>query len=289
MEDTPDFEQLLVTNLDLVERLTRFICRNKLDPNEVDDFSAWVKLKLVDRDYAILRSFEKRASLPTFLNIVIRRLFSDYLIHLHGKWHTSAAAQKLGPFAVLLERLLHRDRKSLDEAIGIVRAEEGAPSRAELEKLAAKLPPRRQHASFVNAEDVAQEVSVSSEPIESDAMAGDRRDTENAIGKTLQASLATLSVEDLTILRLLYVQDMTVADIARMLHVEQKPLYRRIDAICRNLRKQLASAGIDRRDADEIIGRNDTQLSIGLLLMGKPATRSSSNNGSGPGDVRGPQ
>lgn len=291
MEETPDsvFEQLLVENLDLIERLIRFICRNKLDPAEVEEFSAWVKLRLVDHHYAILRKFERRCSLPTYLTVVIKRLFSDYQIHLHGKWHTSAKALQTGTWAVDLERLLHRDRKTLDEAIAILQTAEGAPSRAELEKLAAQLPPRPVRASFVNADDVAQDLAVSEEATEAGAMAGDRQVTVNKITKTMRASLAALTSEDLSILRMVFVQEMTVADIARALHVEQKPLYRRIEAIRKSLRKQLVSAGIRSSDADDIVGHHDTRLDFGLLGMGKPATRSSSNNGSGPGDVREPR
>ncbi|MBV9493185.1 MAG: sigma-70 family RNA polymerase sigma factor [Acidobacteria bacterium] len=290
MEATPasSAEQLLVGNLELVERLIRHLCRNRLDPAEVEEFSAWVKLRLVDNDYAILRKFQRRCSLPTYLNVVIKRLLSDYQIHLRGKWHTSAAAQKLGPIAVTLERLLHRDRKSLDEAAAILQAtEKDAPSRAELEKLAAKLPSRRAHPSFVNAEDMTEELAVSPEPIEDGAMARDRRTTEKTIAVTLKEGLAELSSEDLTILRLLFAQAMTVADVARMMHVEQKPLYRRIETIYKNLKKRLASAGIGAADAEEIVGRHDTSLEVGLLLMGNPATRSSPMKGTGTGEVRG--
>lgn len=292
MEDTPasSAEQLLVGNLELVERLIRHICRNKVHPAEMEEFSAWVKLRLVDNDYAILRKFERRCSLATYLTTVIKRLFSDYQIHLHGKWHTSAAAQKLGAVAVTLERLLHRDRKSIEEAAAILQStEKDAPSRAELEKLAAKLPPRRAHTSFVNAEDLTQELAVSPEPIEDGAMARDRRTTEKTIAVTLKEGLSELSTEDLTIFRLLFAQAMTVADVARMLHVEQKPLYRRIETICKNLKKRLASAGIRPADAEEIVGRHDTSLEIGLLLMGNPAIRSSPMKGTGTGEVRGPE
>lgn len=291
MEETPDpsLEQLLVENLELVERLIRFVCRNKLDPAEVEEFSAWVKLRLVEKDYAILRKFQGRCTLATYLTIVIKRLFSDYQIHLRGKWHTSAKALQLGDVAVQLERLLHRDRKSLDEAIAIMQTAEGAPSRAELEKLAAQLPSRPVRASFVNADDVAQDLAVSEESVEVGAMAGDRQATANKITKTMTASLAALSPEDLTILRMVFVQEMTVAAIARILHVEQKPLYRRIEAIRKSLRKQLASAGIQPGDADDLVGRHDTRLNFGLFSMGKPATRSSSSNGSGPADVREPR
>lgn len=285
MEDIPDSsaERLLVGNLDLVERLVRFVCRNKLDAAEAEEFSAWVKLRLVENHYAILRKFQGRCSLPTYLTIVIRRLFSDYQIHLHGKWHTSAAAEKLGPVAVQLERLLHRDRKPLDEAIAIVSTQDGAPSPSELEQLATELPARRPHPVRVSPDDVASQLAVSSDA-ESRVMAADRQQTANKVMRVLAKSLAALPPDDQALLRMRYAQDMTVAEIARMLQVEQKPLYRRIEAIKKDLRKQLINGGIKPEDVADIVGRNDTRLDFVLLLMGKPATRSSSNNGSGTGD-----
>ncbi|HEV7922221.1 MAG TPA: hypothetical protein VGR02_15655 [Thermoanaerobaculia bacterium] len=291
MEDFTDSsgERLLVENLDLVERLTRFVCRNKLEPSEVEDFSAWVKLRLVENHYGILRKFQRRCSLATYLTTVIKRLFSDYQIHRRGKWHTSAKARQLGPFAVWLELLLHRDRKQLDEAIEIVSVNEAAPSRAELVNLADELPRRSAPPSFVKADDEEQELSVSAEAAESGAMADERQRTANKVTKTAMAFLATLDKKDLTILRMRFAQEISVADIARMLHMEQKPLYRRIEAILKNLGKELVSAGIKPGDVDDLIGRNDIRLRFSLLFMGKPAKRSSPGNGSGPGDEREPR
>jgi RNA polymerase sigma factor for flagellar operon FliA len=46
---------------------------------------------------------------------------------------------------------------------------------------------------------------------------------------------------------------MSVADIARTLRVEQKPLYRRLDGIQAKLRAALESRGVDRTRAIEIL------------------------------------
>jgi len=242
-ESTAGPQRLFEDNLELIERLVRFVCRNKMNPDDVEDFASWVKLRLIDGDYAIIRKFEGRCSLATYLTIVIRRLFSDYQIHLHGKWHTSAAAQRLGPDAVQLERLLYRDRKSLEEAVSIMTAAESAPTRAELERLAAKLPEKKPHAAFVSADDLDGEIAVSPDPIEADAMAGDRSQTASEITDVMRPALTELSAEELTILRLHFVAQMTVAEIARSLQVEQKPLYRKIQSICDRLRKKLEGAG----------------------------------------------
>lgn len=279
-ESTARAEQLFVENRELIERLIRFVCRNKLPPDEVEDFASEVKLHLIERDYAILRKFEGRCSLPTYLTIVIRRLFSDYQIHLHGKWHTSAAAQRLGATAILLEKLLHRDRKSLDEAVTIIATPEYTPSRAELERLAAQLPEKRPHAAFVSADDV--EIPVSADGIEAAATAAERQKTAAAVAGVLRGALGELSAEELTILRLHFVAQTSVAEIARTLQVEQKPLYRKIQSVCERLRRRLEGAGIAAADVKDIIGRADSPtLNFGLRTMGKPAARSSAMNGSG--------
>src|SRR5947208_13014691 len=124
-----------------------------MSPDDVEDFASWVKLRLIDGDYAVIRKFQGRCSPATYLTVVIRRLFSDYQIRLHGKWHTSATAQRLGPDPVQLERLLYRDRKPLDEAVAIMSATDSAPTRAEIERLAAQLPEKKPHATFINADD----------------------------------------------------------------------------------------------------------------------------------------
>jgi RNA polymerase sigma factor (sigma-70 family) len=178
---------------------------------------------------------------------------------------------------------LHRDRKPLDEAIAIVSTQDGAPSPSELEQLATELPARRPHPVRVSPDDVASQLAVSSDA-ESRVMAADRQQTANKVMRVLAKSLAALPPDDQALLRMRYAQDMTVAEIARMLQVEQKPLYRRIEAIKKDLRKQLINGGIKPEDVADIVGRNDTRLDFVLLLMGKPATRSSSNNGSGTGD-----
>ena len=280
--------RLFEDNLDLIERLVRFVCRNKMNPDDVEDFASWVKLRLIEGDYAILGKWEARCSLATYLTIVIRRLFSDHQIHLHGKWHTSAAAERLGPNAVLLERLLYRDRKSLAEAVAIMSTAEPAPTRAEIERLAAQLPEKKPHAAFVSADDLDGELAVPADPIESDAMAEDRSDTAAEIEGILRQALRELPADEQTILRLHFGAGWTVAEIARSLHVEQKPLYRKIASICERLKKKLEGAGIAAADAADIIGRADSPaLDIGLRALGNPAVRTSPMNGSGTGREQG--
>lgn len=55
-------EAMFLSQLDLIERVTAFVCaRNHLMGAEVDDFASHVKLKLVEGDYAILGKFQGRS------------------------------------------------------------------------------------------------------------------------------------------------------------------------------------------------------------------------------------
>lgn len=259
--------QLLETNLDLVERLIRFVSRQKISPDEIEDFASWVKLRLIDGDYAVLRKYDGRVSLATYLTIVIRRLLSDYQIHLHGKWHTSAKAQRLGPDAVQLERLLYRDHMSLDRAMTVMSTADSTLTRAKLEQLAVQLPERSPQRSFVSADEI--EFGVPADQIESDAMASDRHHAAGEIAAILEQSLRELSPEDALILRMHFVQQMSVAEIARSLTIEQKPLYRRLNSILGRLRQQLETGGIAAADVADIIGRSDSSLlDFGFLASG---------------------
>src|SRR5688500_7510790 len=108
--------QVLEENVELIERLVGRACRRAgIGARDVADMAAMVKLALVEDDYAILRRYEGRSSLATYLTIVIERLLADQRERTHGRWRPSAEAQRLGPHAVLIEDFVGRQRRSIDE------------------------------------------------------------------------------------------------------------------------------------------------------------------------------
>ncbi len=139
-----DYERLFLENLSTVERLARSIAlRHRLPPDALEDFAGTVRLKLIEGDYRILREFEGRSSLNTYLTIVISRLFLDYRDGLWRRWRPSARAIALGPDAVLVEQLTVRDGHTLSEAMQIMRASHQVTrSEAELRELWSSLPVR---------------------------------------------------------------------------------------------------------------------------------------------------
>src|SRR5258708_1919550 len=115
-------EELFQANLTLLERVIAGVCRRAgLRDADAEDFASTAKLALLENDYAILRGFEGRATLGTFLTVVVQRLLSREWIRLRGRWHPSAEAERSGAAAVLLEKLMERDGRSLDAAVSIVR------------------------------------------------------------------------------------------------------------------------------------------------------------------------
>ena len=65
-------EQLFLEQLPVIERAISFVCRrHNLRGADADDFASTVKLKLIDHDYAVIRSFQGRSSFATFITIVI--------------------------------------------------------------------------------------------------------------------------------------------------------------------------------------------------------------------------
>ena len=143
MHDTGP-EQRFLAHLEQVERIIAFVARRRrLDAGEVDEFASVVRLKLIENDYEVLRRFEGRSSLKTYLTVVIQRFYLDYRVSTWGKWRPSAGARRLGPTAVLLERLTARDGMSFPEAVQAARTNHGVPENdRELFDIGAQLPQR---------------------------------------------------------------------------------------------------------------------------------------------------
>jgi RNA polymerase sigma factor (sigma-70 family) len=250
-----------------VERLSRHVCRGaRLNPADVDDFVSHVAMKLVEDDYAVLRRFEGRCTISSFLIVVIRRALSDYQAHLFGKFRPSAEAERLGPEALMLESLLQRDGRSLDEAVSSMQAAGRTMTRPEAERIAARLPERRVRPRYVEIDEEGSgvQLSVTTERMERELGRGDRATTSSTVSATLRQAIGHLPAEDQTLLRLKFLAGWSVADIARSTRIDQQQLYARLRRICRSLRAELVGAGIDAARVNDIIGQSDVDLDFGL-------------------------
>jgi RNA polymerase sigma factor (sigma-70 family) len=257
-EEVPDrqkAEALFLTNLEWVERSVASLCRRYgLGGDEVDDVASWVKLKLIEDDYAALRKFRGDSSIRTYLVVVVAALFRDYRASNWGRWRPSAAALRGGPLAVRLETLVYRDGCTLDQAGRILR-DSGAtdlPDRS-LAALLAQLPVRGPLRPYEAGEAPLEGVSGNS-------FAEDAVDTDEAeharsrVFDALNRALLRLPPEDRLIVRLHYWKGLSVADVSRALKLPQKPLYRRIEGILKQLRRALLAEGVQPEQMREFLG-----------------------------------
>lgn len=251
-DDLPP-DQLFLKSLPLIEKIIAFASRrSRFSREDGEDFSSWVKLKLIEDDYGVLRQFKGGCSLGTYLSVVIQRLAQDYRNHLWSKWRPSAEALRLGPLAVRLEQLLVREEYSFDEACQILWVNEGiGATEAELSDLRAKLPPRTGR-HVVSDEALQAEASPDPGP-EQQAEDHEIATESRRILMALYRSMETLSTDDRVLVKLR--TRMSVADIARARKVAQKPLYSRLKKAYKALAKALEREGVRKEDVKKILGR----------------------------------
>jgi RNA polymerase sigma factor (sigma-70 family) len=246
-------EELFLAHLDVVERAIAFVCsRNHLSAADADDFSSYVTLRIVEDNYMVFSSFQGRASLRTYLTVVVQRMLLDYRVRAWGRWRPSAEAKRRGPLAIRLEELLVRDGCLLDEAYETLKTNHGLTvTREELEQLAARLPsraPRR-----FESDDALASVAADDRAADELVTEGDRQETAARVSRALQAVMAELEQQDRVILLLRFEDGRTVADIAATLRLEQKALYRRVEKLLGMLRRGLEAEGIDAEAVRDIL------------------------------------
>ena len=268
-----DGRELLLSNLDLIERIIAFTCRRRqMDPADAEEFAATVKLKLVEGDYAVLRKFEGRSRFSTFMTVVIQRMLLDFRIHHWGKWHPSATATQLGGMAVELEKMLLRDERSVDEAFQILAARDRDLTIEKVRSLAAVLPARPPKRTNVGLDEAA-ELSSAAE----DHLPAERARVSAKVSGVVRKFIDSLPQEERLILQLRFDSEMTIAQIARSLHLDQKKLYRRIEQLLRDLRADLERQGVSAGEVRELIDDRgvvlDFHLGNGKSRPSNPAER----------------
>jgi RNA polymerase sigma factor for flagellar operon FliA len=255
-----------------IEEALACICRReRLSRADAEDFSSSFRLRLFESDCAILKAFEGRSSLRTYLLSVIAHSYQDWRNARLGKWRNSSQALRLGPLAVQLERLLVRDELTLDEAYETLRdRHETALSRAAIEELAAELPsrsPRR----FVPTEVLAELPAGEQASGESMVRRAEAASAASRISDAIGAALVGFTAEDRIILRLRFEDDFSVAQIARSLQLDQARLYRRLGRLLDALRAALQAEGLTPELARDVLAargfdaRDEARKNAGIV------------------------
>lgn len=258
-------EELFRTNLPLVDRVTARVCRRAgLSGADAEDFASVVKLALIENDYAILAGYQGTAPLGAFLAVVVQRLLTRERLRVWGRWHPSAEAERLGPAAALLEKLVVRDRRPLEEAIPLVRAVDPSLDRESVRALAGRLPPRIGRPRLVPLPEDADRFSAS-EGAEQRAQQHEARRISERTAQVVRTTIDSLVLQDRMLLRFHFGAELSIAETARLMGVPQRPLYRRVEALLRQLRKALEGEGLDAGAiADVIAAGASEEIDFGL-------------------------
>lgn len=258
MSETQDPRELFLEHIQFIERMAAKFCRQGgMSHEETADFTSWAKERLIENDYAKVRKFRSHSTFSTYIATVVYKLYHDFLVANRGRWRPSAEAKRKGHEAVALERLVYRDGNSFDQAVSILRSRgDTTLGEAELRAIFKALPATNRGRPRVVGESPLDTVpsprSADGELLEAEAE-GEREHAREAV----RAAIAKLSPEDAHIVHLRYFEGASVADIARALRLEQKPLYRRLERLLLRLREEIEGSGISRSDVRDLLEEHE--------------------------------
>ncbi len=236
--------ELFESELPMVREVIAYISRRRRLPREeAEDFRSWTFLKLMDNEYAILQKYEGRASLRTYLTVVIERLSIDYQIARWGKWRPSARAIELGPEAVELDSLLFREGYTAHEAVQLLLSRKKTSlSEDALLEIASQLPSRPRRARALTP--LPASLPAGTGGADRGILERERAEERRKLREVLDRTLLGLSEEDRLIARLRFLNGLPPNQIAAALRLPVKDLYRRVEHMKKRLRKRLEKAGI---------------------------------------------
>ena len=232
-----------------------------MTPDAADEFASWARLRLLEDDCAVLRKFRAQSTVRTYLTTVLLHLFLDWRNAQWGRWRPTAAARRLGPLAVELERLVLRDGRDYEEAVGTLLSTQAAVSRAECDATWSKL--KRQPVRKMTSTEMLVEVPAIDE-------AHTRVDFEDSslkaqrVSSAVRQSLRRLDDQEQIILRLNYVNNFTARQIADVTGLVAKPLYRRIEQIVAKLGQNLQAAGLSKDETLDLF--RNPEVDLGEIL-----------------------
>ena len=222
----------------------------------------------------LLRRFEGRSELRTYLAVVLQRAFIDFRRRNWGLWRPSAEARRLGPVGSLLDRLISRDGMSVDEAVETVLAGVGSSySREELSHMADRLP-KHPPPRMVDEEALLDFRAVA-ETAESSLLRDEREKRAARVRETVRSLLQSLDAEDAVILRFRFENGLSVAQMAKLLQLDPKPLYRRVERLLARLRSGLKEEGVAPEEVGELLDAGAFQAARHEAISLAPDRRSS--------------
>jgi RNA polymerase sigma factor (sigma-70 family) len=270
-----------------IKQVIDYVCRrHRLPPDKADDLESWVNLRLIENDYAVLREYKGLSKLRTYLHSVVINAYLDWRNAEWGRFRYSAAARRLGVVAMELERLVLRDKRDYEDAVQTLVSTGVTRSREECDRLWAQLK-RRSRRTEVPADEFDDRLQEPVDPLQWLDFDDPQRMADR-VGRVLAESLRGLPPQEQVILRLWFVDEFTVPQIARALgfesKAEEKALYRRIERSLKNLGEVLTAAGLTAEQTLELLDNPNADLGeILRKVLEKPETGPSNAENAGGG------
>lgn len=252
-------------NVPMLRRVVRTVCRNgRLSVEDAPDFTGTVMLKLVDRDYAVLRQFDGRSTLTSYLYKVISRQLLDWRNAQWGKWRPSAEARRQGDLAVQLERLTVRDRLPMTEALGQLAARPWTgptgPDMRTFDGLEAASLHRPRRLREIGIQSTKRHDLPAPDRTDACVERWDLRADAQRVSAALRAALISLDPDERRLLCMRFEHGMSIRAIADEIGVERKWLYRRFATTLRRIRARLRDHQLSRRTVRPLIGHPEVML-----------------------------
>ncbi len=259
MPDLLNPEAIFLGHLAWIDKMASFASRKhgRRDA-EAEDFASWAKMQLMQDDYAIFRSFRGEADWKTYIATVMVRLSIAYSRQQQGRWRASAAAERMGTPAKQLEQLVRRDGYTVPQAGEKLRTAGVTDlTNLELARLLDSLPSRDPLRPVEVASDSVLEVTEDSSRADERIESAEADAERSAIKAALMRGMDAMSHEERMIVWMHYGEGRTLAYVARTLHIEQKPLYRRITKLRDILRSNLEREGVSNADVRALLEREE--------------------------------
>jgi RNA polymerase sigma factor (sigma-70 family) len=256
MPDRLTSEKLFLEHLGWIDRVATMACSKAgMWGAEAEDFAGWIRVKLMEDEYAAIQKFRGEATPKTFLATVVSRQLQEYRRQRGGRWRRSAAAERLGPPAGDLETLVYREGYTLEQAGHKLRtAGRTTLSDTELARLLDKLPRRAPLRPVQVQGDAALSTAEGDQRADERIAAEEAEAQRERLMAALGRAMERLGPEDRMIVRMHFADGLTLAAVARALNLEQKPLYRRIEKLRAVLRESLEGEGVHGSDVRGLLG-----------------------------------
>jgi RNA polymerase sigma factor (sigma-70 family) len=236
-----------------VESIIRAVCfRNRLKPEETEEFASEVKLRLVEEDYRILRVFTGKSSIETYLTTVVANMVRDMIRERDGRWRPSEEAKRLGEVAERIEELIYRFRYPFHEAHQILTTNFGFTiSEKDARDIYFKLKIREGRPVSVSTD---EEFHDGRGTPETEMIASEQNLLEQRIGNIIDVLRGQLSATDRLMLKMAFEDNLKLTVVAEQLHLTRADVDRRIREILTIFKRGILQQGINYNEVRELIG-----------------------------------